>query len=289
MTPNIYPPLFPLQAKADDVANEVFSNTSTMLYGEHVNWLLRDNGVPTLPALRADPDFPQQLSAKLTSPHFIPAAIRQDELIGGGHVYTTALLYCFDYLHAGPGFKPYLDEKFASAPSAPILRSWASTLLEHPEHGRDKARVATFAASVSSLLHGHTDGRGVVQPRPLSHAIRSLAGLGIVSDSLAQLAPADEGSWKSMMELSKTAWAKTDGRWARAVIGHATLSTSSVAETGSDAEKFGQGFLTGVTLGIKPLTRSWQRTTITGQDVANWISQGACLFKSRIAGLLGVC
>jgi hypothetical protein len=123
-------------------------------------------------------------------------------------------------------------------------------------------------------VHGIKNGDGIVEPRPLSGVVKALVEINIIPDPVVQMAEADEASWMSLAALNKSIWENTDTQWTTAVINVASRSTSSVRETGSVAEQFGQGFLTGITFGAKPLDRTWQKTTITGQDVADWINNG---------------
>src|SRR4051794_31716055 len=76
------------QKKADDA---VFTATSTMLYAEHINWHLLAHGVPNLHALPKDADSIKNLEKILLHPSFIEGVIRQDTILGDGHMYSTAL------------------------------------------------------------------------------------------------------------------------------------------------------------------------------------------------------
>lgn len=124
------------QARAEDAANTVFSLTSTVLYGEYVNRHLKESNMPDLHALLDQPDFLNSLKERMHQPHFIPAVFRQDLANYNDHTYTTALVFCYDWLHFGPGFTPHLDGSFQSAHSGTLLAKWATTLGMKSDHDK---------------------------------------------------------------------------------------------------------------------------------------------------------
>jgi hypothetical protein len=242
------------------------------LYSEHINWQLTKNGSADLRALRRNVDFVNGLDQELRSDHFIKGALRQD-MIAQDHTYTTALLFAYDYVHLGPGFTPHLDGSLASAPSGKLLTSWVPILFAGLTSTQQASGVQ-FLTKATSIVHALTNAAGHIQPdSPLADRIQALTKMQIVPPGVAQLLEHDNDVWQATCEVNKVLWANADGKWTNAVVSVASQSTSSVGETGNDAQKFGEGVLIGVTLGLED-HKTWQRTTIMGQEVANWINQG---------------
>ncbi|KAK7419301.1 hypothetical protein QQX98_003453 [Neonectria punicea] len=270
---------------AEVVANSLFSQTSTMLFSEHVNWSLRDGGSPDLKALREDPSFVTDLENFLKSPHFVAGAIRQD-LVNHDHTYTTCLLFVYDYVHLGPGFTPHLDGDFTSAPSGQLVSNWAQTLFDDLDN-ETQAVVSMTLAKATSLVHAITDGAGQVSPVDNIARVQAMTEIGLLSEdmvgalagSLRRLQDEDAGAWQSIASQNKALWDNTETIWADAVSSVATKSTQNTEETSTEGEQVGEGILLALTFG-SVYHQNWHETTVTGQQVADWINQGRRQFSS---------
>ncbi|KAH6880531.1 hypothetical protein B0T10DRAFT_609611 [Thelonectria olida] len=270
---------------AEVVANALFSQTSTMLFSEHINWSLRDGGSPDLKALRQNASFVGDLEDRLKSPHFVAGAIRQD-LANHDHTYTTSLLFVYDYVHLGPGFTPHLDGEFTNAPSGQLVSNWIEPLFEDIDD-ETRAVVSMTLAKATSLVHALTNEVGQVGQVDNLVRIRAMTAIGLLSqeridplnDSLQKLQEQDNGTWQSIASQNKALWDNTENTWANAVSSIATQSTQNTEETSNDGEQFGEGMLLGLTFGAV-YHQNWRETTVTGQQVADWINQGHRQFSS---------
>ncbi|TFK65127.1 hypothetical protein BDN72DRAFT_209785 [Pluteus cervinus] len=266
---------------ADIAADALFTQTSTMLYSEHINWSLVANGSPDLKALRANVDFVNGLETQLHNPHFIRGAIKQD-LTNGNHIYTTALLFSYDYVHYGPGFTPHLDGDFTTSWSGKLLSNWLPQVVDGLTPAQ-KATAILTASKAASLVHGVTSSGTIKSTVSLVNQVKSLASVNILSAAesigIDQLAGIDTSSWKSIAATNKVAWANFDNTWANAVVAVASVTSSDTVKTSSDGDDFLEGFALGATLGLED-HQNWRTTTITGQAVANWINQGRQSFNA---------
>ncbi|TFK58673.1 hypothetical protein BDN72DRAFT_687683, partial [Pluteus cervinus] len=237
---------------ADIAADALFTQTSTMLYSEHINWSLVANGSPDLKALRANVDFVNGLETQFNNPHFITGVIRQD-LINGNHIYTTALLFSYDYVHYGPGFTPHLDGDFTTAWSGKLLTNWLPQVVEGLTPAQ-KATAILTASKAASLVHGVTSSGTIKSTVSLVNQVKSLASVNILSAAestgIDQLSGIDASSWQSIAATNKVAWANFDNTWANAVVAVASVSSSDTVKTGSDGDDFAEGLALGLTLGL---------------------------------------
>ena len=253
-----------------------------MLFSEHMNWSLKDNGSPDLRGLRADTAFSNDLETRLKNPHFIAGVLRQD-LANHDHTYTTYLLFAYDYVHLGPGFTPHLDGAFAAAPSGQLVAEWVPSLLQDVDQSTS-ATIMHNLTKATTLMHAVTNEAGQVAPVATTSHFKSLQTINIISqeiadalsDPLSKLDSNDAGVWKSIAEQNKTLWDNTEGKWASAVASVAQRSTKSTVKSASDGERFGEGFLAGLTFGLEQHEK-WRETTTTGQEVADWINNGKSL------------
>ncbi|KPM39826.1 hypothetical protein AK830_g6732 [Neonectria ditissima] len=270
---------------AEVVANSLFSQTSTMLFSEHVNWSLRNGGSPDLKALRDDANFVNDLEDRLRNSHFVAGAIRQD-LANHDHTYTTCLLFVYDYIHLGPGFTPHLDGDFTSAPSGKLMYTWLQSLFEDVEN-EARAVISMTLAKATSLVHVITNEVGQVFQADNVVRVQAMTEMGFIpkdvvgslGDSLKRLQEQDTGTWKSIATQNKALWDNTENIWANAVSSVATRSTQSTEETSNGGEQFGEGMLLGLTFGTV-YHQNWRETTVTGQPVADWINQGRTQYSS---------
>ncbi|KAH8427634.1 uncharacterized protein LDX57_005345 [Aspergillus melleus] len=162
-----------------------------------------------------------------------------------------ALLFTYDYVVHGPGFPPHYGTSFASAASGGLLKKWAPMLL------RDQnPRVALNLAKATSLLHAVPDSAGKIRLITGPDQFNALVLADVVqasnAPSLDKLRRIDQGDWKSLAT---------------------TKSTTKSHRIDNAGQTFGEGILTGFTLGMED-HQTWERITTTGSDVAIWIEDG---------------
>lgn len=282
------------QKAAQVAADGVFTQTSTMLFAEHVNWslatFLGSNGSPgpDLKALRADVGFVNALRVKLQDPHFVKGAVRED-LANGNHTYTMVLLFIWEYINFGPGVMPFVDEEFGSSHGGNLLRLWMGNMADDLGHTVVDITLAS-AAKASSLLHAMTGHEGTINPSAsVADRVQSLASQGIIpahltgsmnlnnirrgswemiaSPSLSDSSSVqDDDPWQSMVVQNQVLWNNRNETWSNAISAAATKSTSNVQE--SSSQRMDPGTKDTWT------QRSWKITTATGQNVADWVNQG---------------
>jgi hypothetical protein len=105
---------------------------------------------------------------------------------------------------------------------------------------------------------------------------------------LEELITTDIQEFDTIGANNQAEWKSRKGTWIKAVVARATSTTQTVRQTFNE---FGRGFIIGVTLGMEDHQvpkliyllkylrvannwQEWEETTFTGQDLANWMSQG---------------
>ncbi|KDR76297.1 hypothetical protein GALMADRAFT_140011 [Galerina marginata CBS 339.88] len=291
---------------AQTAANNVMTNVTSLLYGEHVNWYLRSKNLPNLATLAKIPGFADVFAKELQEPRFVKSEIYTD-MVKHTHDYSLSLLFISEYLYHGAGVVPHIDDEFASSISGKILGNWINQLSSASPQIPIKDVVA-FCAKAASMVHATTAG-GHVEPPTVANLAKSIFGTAIfkaiaVAGSNAaaaaigpaavankvkafanvatgpEMRTADIEEWASITSINMTVWGNTANNWESAVIAKTQFSTSSTRQTGTDdGSQFGRGFIIGVTAGAVD-HQTWKTTTTTGQAVADWINQGRRTFGS---------
>lgn len=79
-------------------ADDVFKQISTILFGEHINQLLKVKGLPPLDFLKDTPGLYEDLLRMLWNPHFVKSVICE-RLTRQNDTFTMALLVVVDHVH----------------------------------------------------------------------------------------------------------------------------------------------------------------------------------------------
>lgn len=276
-----------MKANAQPTAENIMTNISSLLYGEHINWYLRSKNISSLETLAKIPCFAEAFANEIQTPRFVKSEVYTD-MVKRVHDYSLSLLYICEYLHQGGGIVPLVDEEFALSASGKVLDNWIRQLSSATPSAPLKD-VITFCSKAASLVHAVTSAGLLQLPKMADIAksifspsfsatnehtsadrVKELVGFAASPD----LTTADSEEWKSIAAMNMALWADTANLWTGAVVAKTVFSTSTIRETGTDdGSQFGRGFIIGVTAGAID-HQDWEKTTATGQAVADWINQG---------------